>query len=73
MAIGPEALMDSEAGSHRQINWRLFDANDPESTGIVRFRTEALDNQSPCGTTEDKEQLDRGRPGLMPITLKLLT
>ncbi|MDT5309762.1 MAG: hypothetical protein QOE48_5468 [Mycobacterium sp.] len=38
-------LNDSEAGFDRQISRRLFAANDWESTGIVRFRPELLDDQ----------------------------
>jgi hypothetical protein len=47
-------MKDSEAGSERHTNRRLFDANDPESTGIVQFRSTATDTRSPCGTTEDR-------------------
>jgi hypothetical protein len=39
---------------HAQISRRLFDANDPEWTGITRFWPESLDDQLPCGTTEDR-------------------
>jgi hypothetical protein len=38
------------------ISRRLFDANDPESTGIARFWPESLHDQSPCDTTKDKKQ-----------------
>jgi hypothetical protein len=63
MAIAvPKPLKDSEAGFDRQVSRRLFDANDPESTGIVRFRLEALDDQSPCGTTEARKQPELSRP-----------
>ena len=45
----PNPLMDP-SGVETRINCRLFDANDPESTGIARLRPESLDDQSPCGT-----------------------
>ena len=37
-----------------QISRRLFDANDPEWTGIAQFWPESSDDQLPCGTTEDE-------------------
>jgi hypothetical protein len=46
----------------RAISRRLFDANDPESTGIARFWPEAWDDKSPCGTTENRKQPDLYRP-----------
>jgi hypothetical protein len=55
MAIAvPKPLKDSGAGLERQISRRLFDANDPESTGIVRSWPERSDYQSRWGTTEDR-------------------
>jgi hypothetical protein len=41
---------------------RLFDANDPEWTGIVRFGQESFDNQSPCDTTKCGYQPEPFRP-----------
>ena len=45
-----------------QIRRRLFDANDPEWTGIAQFWPASSDDQLPCGTTEDRNQPEPPRP-----------
>jgi len=52
------SLTDGQSSTGR----RLFEANDSEWTGLIRFWAGALNDQSPCGTTEDRKQTELSSP-----------